>query len=321
MIKARNYLKILFGTLFLLLLLALGYLYYFTQHYPPPFTNRISLDAKLKYIRNNIDVNKVDTFIVGSSIGLNNVIGSILEKESKRVKHAVNLSVYEATTLEAEQLIKLTKAFPHLKRIIYSAQYSDLPHPWRYENFNAKEYTQYMNHTLSWWGLLNMYFKACNNLLFCYERSKKWENKHMQPDKFTSLLFDHTCSVPLKIYKQKGVGGRWYIPHPPIMHGESFRALNRIAKEAQKRGIHFYVVHQPYRPELYKKYKSVRGGVAYFDQKVTKAIKEYNGTLIKLQNLPLNNSQFADRTHLNDRGSAIATKAIAKAIDNTEKEK
>ena len=143
----------------------------------------------------------------------------------------------------------------------------------------------------------------------------------MQPDKFTSLLFDHTCSVPLKIYKQKGVGGRWYLPHPPIMHSESFRAIARMAKSAKEHGIYFYVAHQPYRPELYRKHKSVRDGIAYFDQKVTEAIKEYNGTLIKLQNLPLNNSHFADRTHLNDRGSAISTKAVAKAIDNREKEK
>jgi len=319
--KAKTYLKTLFGTLALLFVLAVGYVYYFIEHYPPPFTNRISLDAKLKYIRNNIDVNQIDTMIVGSSIGLNNVIGSILEKESKVVKHAVNLSVYEATTLEAEQLTQLAKTFPHLKRIIYSAQYSDLPHPWRYDNFQKEYYIGYMNHKLPWWKLLKFYFKACNNLLFCYERSKKWENKHMQADKFTSLLFDHTCSVPLKIYRQKGVGGRWYLPHPPIMHSESFRAIGRMAKRAQEKGMHFYVAHQPYRPELYKKHKSVRNGVAYFDQKVSEAIKEYNGTLIKLQDLPLNNSHFADRTHLNDRGSAISTKAIAQAIDKTEKEK
>ena len=321
MMQAKTYLKILFGSLALLFILAILYASYFTAHYPPPFTNRISLDAKLKFIRNKIDVNQIDTFIVGSSIGLNNVIGSILEKESRVVKHALNLSVYEATTLEAEQLTKLSKAFPNLKRIIYSAQYSDLPHPWRYKNFKADTYIGYMNHSLSWWRLLKFYFKACNNLLFCYERSQKWEREHMQPDKFTSLLFDHTGSVPLKIYKQKGVGGRWYLPHPPIMHGESFRAIGRMAKFAKEHGMHFYVAHQPYRPELYKKHKSVRDGVAYFDEKVSKAISEYNGTLIKLQNLPLNNSHFADRTHLNDKGSAIGSRAIAKAIDKTEKEK
>ena len=320
MLQAKRYLQIFFGVLALLIFAAVVYVYNFTKHYPPPFTNRISLDAKLQFVRNKIDVNTIDTFIVGSSIGLNNAIGSVLEKESNRVAHAINFSVYEATTLEAEQLVKLSYAFPNLKRIIYSVQYSDLPHPWRYKNFNAKEYRGFIDHTLSLPRVLKMYFKACNNLLFCYERSQKWEREHMQPDKFTSLLFDHTGSVPLKIYKQEGVGGRWYLPHPPIMHGESFKAIARMAKEAQKRGIHFYVAHQPYRPELYKKHKSVRDGIAYFDEKVTQAIKEYNGTLIKLQNLPLNNSHFADRTHLNDKGSAISSKAIAEAIDRVEKE-
>jgi hypothetical protein len=320
MLSPKRFLQIFFLTITLLIVAAVADTYRFTKKYPPPFTNRISLDAKLQFVRDKIDVNKIDTFIVGSSIGLNNVIGSILEKESKKVKHAINFSVYEATTLEAEQLTKLTKTFPNLKRIIYSAQYSDLPHTWKYKNFDAKKYIKFMNHTLSPLEVQKMYFDACNNIIFCHEREKKWEKEHMHADQFPSLIFDHTGSVPLKIYRQRGVGGRWYLPHPPIMHEESFRAIERMAKEAQERGLHFYVAHQPYRPELYKKHKSVRDGIAYFDKKVTQAIKEYNGTLIKLQNLPLNNSHFADRSHLNDRGSAIGTKAIAEAIDKTEKE-
>jgi len=70
--------------------LAAGYVYDFTKNFPPPITKRISFDAKLKFIREQIDPDKIDTIIVGSSIGLNNVIGSILEEDSKKVKHALN---------------------------------------------------------------------------------------------------------------------------------------------------------------------------------------------------------------------------------------
>ena len=320
MLNPKRYLLIFFTILALLISIAVIYVYNFTKHYPAPITSRISLDAKLKYIREHINPKKIDTIIVGSSIGMNNVIGSILEKNSKVVHHALNLSVYEATTLESKQLLELSKFFPNLKRIIYSAQYSDFPHPWKYENFDADTLGKYMTNKLSFFGTLKLLFRACNNLPFCYERAKKWESKHQNPSEFTYLGFDHTCSVPLKIYKQRGVGGRWYLPHPPIMHEKSFRAVEEMAKDAKKRGIKFYLAHQPYRIELYKKHKKVRDGVKYFDKKVATILKKYNNAyLIKLQHLPLTNRDFADRTHLNDIGSAKVTKAIAKFIDSKEK--
>ena len=315
----KKYLKYLFSILALLLILAIGYVSYFNKHYPIPITNRISFDAKLKFIRDHTDPNKVDTIIVGSSIGMNNVIGSILEKNSTVVKKALNLSVYEATALEAEQILELSSAFPNLKRVIYSAQYSDFPHPYRYDNYDPKTLRKYIRHELSLFSYLKLLFKACNNLPFCYERAKKWEREHQDPHKFTSLIFDDSASVQLKIYKQKGVGGRWYLPHPGIMHEDSFGAVYRIAKKLQKRGVKFYLAHQPYRPELYKKHKSVRDAVAYFDKRVEDIFKHYpNSYLIKLQSVPLTNEDFADRTHLNDKGSSIITKEIAKFIDKKE---
>ena len=315
----KKYLLTFFIIIALLITAATLYVYNFVQTYPAPITNRISLDAKLKYIRDNVNPNDIDTIIVGSSIGMNNVIGSILEKNSSVVKHAINLSVYEATTLEVEQLLELSKFFPNLKRIIYSAQYSDFPHPWRYQNFDANTLGAYMTNKLSTLRVLKLLFKACNNLPFCYERAEKWNTKHQNPKEFTSLLFDHTCSVPLQIYREKKVGGRWYLPHPGIMNNESFKAVERIATMAKNRGLKFYLAHQPYRNELYKKHQKVRDAISYFDKKIDKIVKDYNNSyLIKLQNTPLTNRDFADRTHLNAKGSAIVTKEIAKFIDSKE---
>ena len=315
----KRYLLILFIVLMLIVGLAAGYVYDFTKNFPPPITKRISFDAKLKFIREQIDPDKIDTIIVGSSIGLNNVIGSILEEDSKKVKHALNLSVYEATTLQVEQILELADAFPNLKRIIYSAQYSDFPHARRYDNYHPSILKRYIRKELSPVALSKLLFDACNNIPFCKEREKKWKNEHMQSDKFTYLGFDHTGSVPLKIYRKEKVGGRWYLPHPGIMHSESFNAVDRMAKDAYKKGIHFYIVHQPYRPELYRKHKSVRDALKYFDDKISTIMKKHHGTLIRLQDLPLGDDQFADRTHLNDKGSAFVTKEIARQIDLNEK--
>ena len=319
MLNPKNYLKILFTIIFFIGFLAAGYVYDFSKDYPPPVTKRISFDAKLKFIRDHIDPDTVDTIIVGSSIGMNNVLGSVLEKSSTKVKHALNLSVYEATTLQVEQILELSDAFPNLKRIIYSAQYSDFPHARQYENYDPELLKRYIRKELSPLELSKLLFNACNNLLFCEQREKMWKEKHTQSNTFTYLGFDHTGSVPLKIYSKKGVGGRWYLPHPGIMNNESFNAVARMAQKAQNKGIKYYVAHQPYREALVKKHKAVRDALKYFDDRIDTIMKQYNGTLIRLQDLHLSDDYHADRSHLNDKGSTIASQEIAKIIDQTEK--
>lgn len=319
MLTSKHYLKVLFTILVGIFLWAIAYIYDFTTKYPMPITNRISFDAKLKFMREKVNVNEIDTLIVGSSIGLNNILGATLEKYSSKVTHALNLSVYEATTLQVEQILELSDAFPHLKRIIYSAQYSDFPHARRYKNYDSSLLKKYIRHELSFLQYIKLVFHSCNNLLFCKQRKEKWDSKHQQSDKFTSLLFDHTGSVPLEIYKKKGVGGRWYLPHPGIMHDESFKAVSRMAQKYEKKGIKYYLVHQPYREELVKKHQSVRNALKYFDDKIEPIMNKYNGELISLQYLHLNNDYHADRTHLNTRGSTKVSQEIAKKIDNIEK--
>lgn len=319
MLNPNTYLKILFTFLISIGVLAAGYVYDFSKKYPPPITKRISFDAKLKFIREHIDPDTIDTIIVGSSIGLNNVLGTVLEKESTKIEHALNLSVYEATTLEVEQILELSDAFPHLKRIIYSAQYSDFPHAKRYEGYDAQVLKKFIRHELSAPALSKLLFDACNNLLFCKQREEKWKSEHLQSNKFTSLLFDSTGSVPLEIYIKEGVGGRWYLPHPGVMHPESFAAVERMAKRAQAKGIHFYVAHQPYRTPLYDKHEKVREAIKHFDDKIQNIIHPYGGELIRLQPLRLGDEYHADRTHLNAKGATIASQEIAKIIDKIEK--
>ena len=318
MLNPKMYLKLLFTILLFISVLAAGYVYDFSKKYPPPITNRISFDAKLKFIKENINPDNIDTIIVGSSIGLNNVLGSVLEKYSKKVSHALNLSVYEATTLQVEQILELSGAFPNLKRIIYSAQYSDFPHARRYENYNPELLRRFIRNELSPLALSKLLFDACNNLLFCREREEMWEEKHNQKNKFTYLGFDHTGSIPLEIYGKEAVGGRWQLPHPGVMHSESFRAVFRMSKKAKEKGIKFYLAHQHYREPLVSQHKSVANAIKYFDDKIEDIFKKTNGILIQLQKVHLSDEYHADRSHLNDKGAVIVSKKIAEVIDSVE---
>ncbi len=314
----KTYLKCLFVGFAVIFSVAVGYVAYFNAHYPIPITDHISFDAKLKFARERVDPDKVDTLIIGSSIGLNNLLGSIMEKNSKKIDKVLNLSVYGATTLQAEQIMALTDAFPNLKRVIYSVQYSDMPHTWKFKDYHPKTLVKYIRHELTPFAYLKLLFHACNNLLFCYERQKKWVPDHMRTNTFESLIFDASGSVPLHIYGKDIVHHRWHLPHPGIMHGESFKAVGRMAKKAQENGIGFYVVHQPYRQPLYEKHKSVRDAMAYFDKRVAEAMQPYGGKLIRIQPLHLGDAYFSDRTHLNDKGSPLVSQYVAKEIDKLE---
>lgn len=297
-----------------------GYVSYFMSRYPLPITSRISFDAKLQFVREDIDVEKIDTIIVGSSIGLNNIQGTYLEKASQKCGGVLNLSVYEATTLEAEQLLELRKAFPNLKRMIYSAQYSDMPHPYTYKEFHPEILSQYMAHKLGLIDWFKVVFNAAQDIPFLVKRQLEWNPLHTSKNDFHYLGFDSTGSVPLHIYGKDIVQHRWKNPQPHVEHAKSFEALDRMAKMAQKEGLYFYFAHQPYRKPLAKKYLKVRTAMHYVDTRADKIFAHYpNAQLIRLQLLDMGDEYFADRSHLNDKGSIVTAEAIAKFIDTHEK--
>ena len=200
MLSYKTYIKTLFVALATIILSAILYSYYFTKHYPLAITNRISLDAKITFIKEHIDLKNIDTIIVGSSIGLNNVQGEILESSSSKVKGVLNLSVYEATSTQIEQILELIDIFPNLDRVIYSAQYSDFAYAGKLKDYNSTFIKSYLGDDLALTQKVSFYFDALKNIFFSIRREWNWNTKYMQSNQFTYLGFDKTGSVPLHIY-------------------------------------------------------------------------------------------------------------------------
>jgi len=319
MLNSKTYLKILFAILGIILAVTITYAVNFSKKYPIPVTGRISFDAKIKFIREHIDVDAVDTIIVGSSLGLNNIQGTYLEKASKKCKTVLNLSVYEATALQVEQLLELTDAFPNLKRIVYSTQYSDFPHAKTFKDYDPKFLIKYLRDELNPIEYQTLMFQSCQDLEFCITRQKEWKEKHGMNNKFSYLGFDSTGSVPLHIYGKDIIKSRWNNPHPGIMNPKSFEAVDRMSKRAQQKGIKFYFVQQPYRQPLAKRIK-VKNTLSYFAKRINDIVTKHGGKFLSLhEKLHLGDKYFSDRSHLNDRGSIIGAKAIGKFIDENEK--
>ena len=308
----KNYLKWLFSLLFAILTAALLYAAFFIRSYPLPITNRISFDAKLKFIEESIDREKVDTLIVGSSIGLNNVQGTILEQNTTQCRSVLNLSVFEASPIEVEQVLELRSLFPHIEQIIYSAQFPDFAEPSRFADYRPDLITAYLDHHFTPREHALFLFHMCQNIFFCIKRQWNYLHKHSRKNQFGYLGFDKSGSVPLHIYGDDIIRSRWEQPHWTKQSPANYQALARIAQQCQNEGIAFYFVIQPYRRALLDRYPKIRTALMQFDRNTTAIVTSEGGKVIHLnRTLPLDDSHFADRSHLNDKGSRASTLAIA----------
>ena len=319
MLSNKLYLKILFLILGIIFSTTVAYSYYFSKHYPLPITNRISLDAKIQFIYEEIDVKKIDTIVVGSSLALNNVDGAVLEKTSTKCKNVLNLSVWSISALEAEQLLTLAEVFPNLERIIYSGQFSSFNHAGRLKHFDAKFIKKYISHELNPVKYSAFILNACKDVSFCMNRQKEWEEKYNANNKFAYLNFDHTGSAPLHIYGKDILQRRWTQVDGATLNPNSLKALARMADKAYKNNIKFYFVQQPYRQAQIDKHKHLQTIMKTFPKTVEKILSPHHGMFLNLhEKLQLSDAYFADRSHLNDKGSKIGAEEIGKFIDKME---
>ena len=319
MLSSKVYLKVLFFILGMIVTTTVAYSYYFSKNYPLPITDRISLDAKLQFIREHIDPSKIDTIVVGSSLALNNVQGIYLEKGSNKCKNVLNLSVWSIGPVQVEQLLELSDAFPNLERIIYSGQFSDFGGIDKLKNYDSMFIKKYIRNELNPVAYSSLLLNSCKDLSFCIKRQKEWEKEHGMNNKFAYLKFDHTGSAPLHIYGKDIVQHRWKNPHGAVQNPKAFDALARMAKKAKKDGLKFYFIQQPYRQPLIDKHPHVKHNMKTFPERVKSIITKEGGKFFNLyEKLHLSDKYFADRSHLNDQGSIIGTEEIAKFIDQNE---
>jgi len=318
-ISNKTYLKLLFSIFIIIGISVMSYSVNFAKNYPLPIIDHISFDAKMKFIRDHIDINEIDTIVVGSSLALNNVNGVILEENSKTCKHVLNISVWSISALQVEKILELTTIFPNLERIIYSGQFTSFNFANVFKKFDTDFLKKYMQNKLSPLEYAAFIANACKDLSFCKKREEEWKKEYMDNTKFSYLDFDHTGSAPLHIYGKDIIKSRWNRGDGPVQNPNALKALARIADNTQKRDIRFYFIQQPYRQAMIDKSPNIQKIMKSFPIDIAKIIGKYNGTFFNLhEKLHLDDTHFADRSHLNDKGSSIGSQEIAKFIDAKE---
>lgn len=320
MLHYTTYIKILSTLIILLFGSTFIYSYIYSKYYPIPLTSRISLDAKLMFIRDMPNREDIDTIVMGSSIGLNNVNGPALEKESKTIKHLLNLSAYSMEISHTSKLVNLFSLFPNLKRVIYSAQSLDFTGITPYEQPDMqmlKEYIQLGKNSTNF-KFISYTFKNFINIV---KRRLLWKETHLQHNSFLNLDFDYTGSAGLHIYGKDIIKRRWNNPFVVKTNKGSYIALEKMIKALQKKHIKFYLFLQPYRIPLVKNDPKLRSILHNFHNQATLVVNHNHENILNLhKKLHLKDKYFADRIHMNDTGNVIISKEISKYIDAHEKE-
>jgi len=317
--KYKTYVKMLSLMLLLIFGGAFFYVYIYAKSYPIPLFHRISLDAKMQFVRDMDNKDRIDTIIVGSSIGLNNIQGVILEDSSKKVKHVLNLSALGLTTTQVEPLLKLLSLFPNTKRVIYSSQFEDWLGAFSLGNKEidfAKTYIGLGKHNID----LTYTFYTFKHFIEFTKHHWEWEKKYANNKTNHGLAFDHTGSVPLDMYGEN-INHKMF-SKPPIdteLYEQNPIALERIVKIIQSKNIQFYFVAEPYRQYMIDHYSDIRRMREKFIQEAKQITLDNKGKFIDLhKKLHLGDEYFVDREHVNSKGSALTAKAAAAFIDNSE---
>ena len=319
MLKYKTYVKILSLMLLIIFGGAFIYVYIYAKSYPIPLFHRISLDAKMRFVRDMSDRDRIDTIIIGSSIGLNNLQGIVLEDSSQEVKHLVNLSALGLQTTQVEQLSELFLLFPNTKRVIYSAQFEDWSGAHLLEDIEvgfAREYIYLGRGPID----LSYSLYTFKHLIEFAKNHWKWEKEYAPNNTNHGLTFDRTGSVPLNMYGED-INHKMFTTPPANtkLYKENFLALERMIKGLQSKNIQFYFVAEPYRQYMIDKYDDIRIARDKFIQKTQEITIKNGGKFVDLhKKLHLGDDYFADREHLNSNGSVLTAKEVAVFIDASE---
>ena len=138
-------------------------LYVLSFTYPPPVFSHVSLDAKLRFLNQTDRTNTADTIIVGSSVGVDNINGVLLEETSRNSHEVLNYSAWGLNPVQIEQLLPVILDNKNIQRIIYAAQPSDFTRADPLGNYDKKFIRNYTYNTMSVFDYLFLLNKAANN--------------------------------------------------------------------------------------------------------------------------------------------------------------
>jgi hypothetical protein len=275
---------------------------------PPRFSNSISYNAKLHFIKKNKLLKDANTLIIGSSMALNNISGITLEDNSKEIKKVANLASWGLNSIEVAQFLKLIN-LKKIKYIIYSTEYNDFAQIEANKEIDINSTFAYLNNQF----ILKPYIKRFTTT---YKNMKKYffyKQIYLTHNSYSSLLFDRTGSVNFifskKYYKKK----RWNqtYEYNSKLSTKSFEAIREIADIAKLHHIKLITATAPIRLGFLKTHPIAQKKTLTYIEKLKKISEEKSFIYINAHKiLQLDDKYFVGATHLNRDGAILFSKMI-----------
>ncbi len=277
------------------------------KNVPLRFTNSISFDAKLSFLKKSEKLNDVEILIIGSSMGLNNINSIVLSQNLGN--KILNLSSWGLKTNEIYEFLKILD-LSKIKKIIYLNQYFDF-YGESISSYDSEEIKNYLYNESLLPGYINTFFTLNSN----FKDYIYWKNNYLDETKYSNLRFNEYGDIGLKINKENIDQGRWNKITDTKELSINYNSLEDMIVYFQKNDIEFYLVTTPYRQKFFSEDKFLNQYNKYIN-KIYSLKSKYNFNYINLHDrLNLTDIYFTDSSHLNFEGSNLVSKELLKSIN------
>ena len=290
-------------------------LYMLSFTYPLPVFNHVSLDAKLRFLNQTGRTITADTIIIGSSVGVDNINGVLLEELSRSSHEVLNYSAWGLDPVQIEQLLPVILGNRNIKRIIYAVTPSDFTRGDLLGNYDERFVRNYIYNTLSVFDHLFLLNKAANNHRAYWKTIRNWQAKFQNEHVVTSLLFDRTGGVALNIHDVDHKLSKQHTDHKQL-NDAAFQALERIMQTVAGRNIRLYFAVMPQRQEPPEKDVKLAVNISVFNERARKIVQFNQGYFLNMHEImEMGEKYFVDNVHLNDKGANAISEMLASIVD------
>jgi len=290
-------------------------LYILSFTYPLPVFSHVSLDAKLKFLNQTDRTMTADTIIIGSSVGVDNINGVLLEELSSKCHEVLNYSAWGLNPVQIEQLLPVILDNSNIRRIIYAVTPGDFTRGDPLGYYDERFVRNYIYNTLSLFDHLFLLNKAANNHRAYWKTIRNWKTRLQNEHIVTSLLFDKTGGVVLNIHD---------VDHKPTkkhagyqqLDDAAFQSLERIMQVVAGRNIKLYLAVTPQRQESLDEDVDLATNFSLFNERARKIVKFNQGYFLDMHaRMELEDKYFVDNLHLNDEGASAVAEMLADIIE------
>jgi hypothetical protein len=274
----------------------------------PLFTQNLTFNEKLRFIRDHRPNSTPVGVISGASIALNDVDSDLLQDVERQP--FINLGAIALPITSTQRLYEQVTGIFHVREVIFAADPLEMHDAFRadvevptdvFDRYVSGRMTIFEEFTYRDISGLSSYWK-------------NWSDYHSHTSP-TSLVFSMTGDVPLDINKDNAEPRLWNgeTIFPDITCAHCTENLAAFCDEVRGQGQPFTILLGPIREEVLERYPEIRALDHDRRARINAVVKKCGGAVFDVtQFATLNDACFANSIHLNMHGMRALTEQFVR---------